>query len=96
MIIEVEHGDHGIEDQATLKELASFLNELLEAHPEYSDRTVMVAAECGYSGACIATPLTAATIPNQDYSHLCLITDDDGQYSDSYKFYRRAAQNENN
>lgn len=89
MIIEVKNGDHGLERTATLKEVASFLNEFLEAHPEYSERPVCVAAESGYSGAGIAVPLTAVTRKDIPNSNLHLISDDDGCYSAEYTFYRR-------
>ena len=89
MIIEVKNGDHGIERAATLKEVVSFLSEFLEAHPEYTERPICVAAECGYSGADIAVPLTVATRKDAPNSNLHLISDDDGGYDADYTFYRR-------
>lgn len=89
MIVEVENGEYGIERAATLQELSEFLNELLVEHPEYKDKSVSVAAECGYSAASIASPVTFAVAG--DHFSTCLVSNDDGQYNekDGWRFYRK-------
>lgn len=79
-----------LDKAATLGELVLFLNELIEFNPELASKRVVIASECGYAGAYIASPLTAAV--DQDY--IKLVTDDDGFFDYPYTFYRKEDDNE--
>ena len=92
MIKEVKRGYHDIEGEATLQELSQFLAELLNIHPELSNRLVCVAAECGYSGAAVAYPLTAV-VPYGGTNTVRLVSNDDkGKEPDGWTFYREVKE----
>lgn len=79
-----------LDKAATLGELILFLNELIEFNPELASKPVAVASECGYAGAYIASPLTAAVLKDE----VKLISDDDGLLNYPYTFYRKEDDNE--
>lgn len=94
MIKEVKKGYHDIEGNATLQELSQFLVELLRIHPELSNMEVCVSAECGYSGAAIAYPLTAV-VPDGRTDTIHLVSNDDrGKEPEDWTFYREAREND--
>ena len=93
MIKEVKRGYHDIESEATLQELSQFLVELLRVHPELGRMRVCVAAECGYSGAAVAYPLTAV-VPDGKTDTIHLVSNDDaGKEPEGWTFYREVGEN---
>lgn len=78
----------------TLKELSENLNLFLEKYPEFSDKEVSFAAECGYSGAGIEDPFTIAIPVNEKgeyYDFVKIVSTDDGfrtnPYLKEWKFF---------
>ena len=77
----------------TLKELSEGLNLFLEKYPEFSDKEVCMATECGYSAAGIEEPFTVAIPINEkgQYAEFVrIVSTDDGfrttPYSKDWKF----------
>lgn len=68
---------------ATFKELIDGLIVILKEHPEFADREVCHASECGYSAAGFESPVTVA-IPiftpefKDSAPYIRIISDDDG------------------
>ena len=63
----------------TLKKLAEQLNLLLENNPQYANYHIIVAAECGYSNACLAQFIDNGKFIgiNEENKEIKLLTDDD-------------------
>ena len=72
---------------ATLKELSEALAEFVEKYPELADRKVVMAAECGYAGASIVSPVRLYTNPRIE-SAVSILSDDDCVGND-YTIYKR-------
>ena len=73
---------------ATLRDLSEGLAEFVEQYPELADRQVYMTAECGYSGAYVASPVSLYTKPRiKSEVH---ISSDDDWVGDDYTIYKRS------
>ena len=73
---------------ATLKELSEALAEFVTKYPELADRHVYMTAECGYSGAYVASPVSLYTNPR--IKSEVYISSDDDWVGDGYTIYKRS------
>ena len=73
---------------ATLRELSEALAEFVEKYPELADRHVYMTAECGYSGAYVASPISLYTNPR--IKSEVYISSDDDWVGDDYTIYKRS------
>lgn len=68
---------------ATVKEVADFLQEFCEEHPDLADRELRIATECGMSAAGIQSPVCLA-VHRDSKAFVRLVTDDDKEYDPYY------------
>lgn len=63
----------------TLKELIDQLNLLIENNPQYKNYHIIIASECGYSGAALAQFINTHKFisVNEERKQIKLLTDDD-------------------
>ena len=63
----------------TLKELTDQLNNLLIKNPQYENYHIIIASECGYSGAALAQFIDTHKFIsiNEERKQIKLLTDDD-------------------
>ena len=73
---------------ASLRDLSEALAEFVDKYPELADRYVYMTAECGYSGAYVASPVSLYTNPRIE-SAVSILSDDD-YVGDDYTIYTRS------
>lgn len=70
----------------TLEELRIALNKFCEKYPQFKDKTVIVASECGYSGTSLNYPACFCT--TEIYNDIKILSNDDGQFEKDTQFYQ--------
>lgn len=62
-------------ERITFGDFVTQLSVFLKAHPEYSNYNVYTAAECGWTGVSVASPLTV--LAHEEYEMIHLLSNDD-------------------
>ena len=62
-------------EDATLEELRLALNQFCSLYPQYRDRTIRVASECGYASTGLNTPI--CFVVSKEWNWVKLLSNDD-------------------
>lgn len=70
----------------TFEELRVALNEFCKEYPQFKDKVVVVASECGFGSTTLNYP--ACFCVTEFYSGIKILSTDDGQFKKDTQFYQ--------